>query len=478
MVNQLYPRTPKLQLGQQYDPWAAWKAGGPDPYAPQAPQAQRGGYLSATPLAAPAYSGNYQGQAPPIFAKDAGTLDWNQWQMQPASAFPNGGMEDNPGGVKYTGPPEVYYSVAAGPNPATAWTPGVGTRTMDNPQQPWTPGVGTRTADNPGGGTAEGGPNPAKTGGPTTTIDVNGAKVVLPIGWSGTPGTFRFNLNGHQEDALTFLARRLTDAQKRGLNVQDPAVVYDEIARIRDDMIASGVRPEDVDTASGMAGLSKFVRGQQPGPDGRPAAPTPTPTPGTPAPTPGTPTPTPTPTPAPGGGIFPSEVEIEAARKDAAAAQAAYRTAAGYQGRDKSAYGQYREQQMGQAIQAYLTMLGAGGPGGNPVDMANQGLTQMIQNQRSGHGIGGQLRQQAEQMLGQDLSGFDDAQLLQMFGAAQSAGGFGLGPFAQFALDNAYGDAQAAAAAHGLTGQPTGILAGAGAGQDFRNLLGRYLAVH
>jgi hypothetical protein len=51
-------------------------------------------------------------------------LDWNQWQMQPASAFPNGGMEDNPGGVKYTGPPEVYYSVAAGPNPATAWTPG------------------------------------------------------------------------------------------------------------------------------------------------------------------------------------------------------------------------------------------------------------------------------------------------------------------------------------------------------------------
>ena len=53
------------------------------------------------------------------------------------------------------------------------------------------------------------------------------------------------------------------------------------------------------------------------------------------------------------GQIFADENTLDIARQSPSAALAAYRRARGQTGRDKSLYGGYREQQMGQAVQAF-----------------------------------------------------------------------------------------------------------------------------
>jgi hypothetical protein len=93
-----------------------------------------------------------------------------------------------------------------------------------------------------------------------TTINVNGKQVALPVYWNG--GTWRGDNNGHPEDALSMLARRLIDAERRGLNASDPNVIYDEIARLRDDIMSDGINPNDLERLTGITGLHEFVRGK------------------------------------------------------------------------------------------------------------------------------------------------------------------------------------------------------------------------
>ena len=258
------PGMPSGAGGGPSQAWAGWELGQP-------------GQLTAQSLAAPGYSGTYQ-QPAPVWATGMGTAQPampDGWQQLPASAMPNSGWSyqtisegdpadtvgpqtKNPdGSTQHGGEPitpataptgeqsrDAGLAAIYGPAAAQAATTGVGGKVVKNTDGSWTLPNGTVI--------------PANT---ATTINVNGQQVALPVYWNG--GTYRFNLDGHQEDALTFLARRLTDAANRGQNVQDPNVIYDNLARIRDDMRAAGVADADLERLSGITGLHEFVRGNQ-----------------------------------------------------------------------------------------------------------------------------------------------------------------------------------------------------------------------
>jgi hypothetical protein len=155
------------------------------------------------------------------------------------------------------------------------------------------------------------------------TLNIGGVDVKMPGYYdpgSATGGNPKpIFMNGtYPETAMQRFSRRLNDAKNRGENINDPNVIYRELARVRDDsIVALGLQANDPDLAAklragtGFVHLDRFVRGANgetgytpaPGTGGQPPVP-PAPTP-TPAPAPGTdPTPTPetTPetTPAPG----------------------------------------------------------------------------------------------------------------------------------------------------------------------------------
>lgn len=471
-------KTPALQPANAYDPWAAWKAG-QDPYAPQ--QTTNWGQVTQrTETTLPDW-GPYQ-RANPV------TFDYAQ--QGPPPSTPSG---IDPTYATGNAPQQTTYSYPTGSTVASA-----------SAAQPWLTPAATPPAAS--GGTAAWAGQDYRLpsgevlpGAASFTLDILGQQVRAPgyydpnSATGGKPARIFQTAQG-MEDAIGRFSRRLSDAARAGENPNDPNVIYRELARVRDDaMVALGLSPNDpqlgakLRAATGFVHLDRFVRGAN-GETGF------TPAPGTGAGTAGggagagaagggagagtgqgsgsgagaagaT-----------GGGIFPSEVEMELARQSPEYAIAAYRKARGG-GQDKSAVGDFREGMMGQAVRAYLTMLGAGGPGGNPVGMANQGMGDIVKALASGSGVGGILRAQAQQMMGQDLSGFDDKQLLAMMGAAQGAGGFGLGPFAQYALDNSYGDMEHLAQQNALSGSTTSALANPAARKKFMDDLARYLAV-
>lgn len=161
------------------------------------------------------------------------------------------------------------------------------------------------------------------------------------------------------------------------------------------------------------------------------------------------------------------------------AAIAAYRLAMGQQGRDKGLWGADREQMMGSALRALLTMIMPdGGAGGGPVEQANALLGQFAGALQGGQGVGGLLRQTAAGIRPEDLSGYDSQQILDILGAQQAAGGFGYGRFAQMGLDNAYSDLEDRAARNEfdpLRDPANSPLAQPGALDNFTALLQRYL---
>ncbi len=175
-------------------------------------------------------------------ASGGGDLDYSRTRegntLTPKTPAPGPTMADTGGATLGTKQPNLPPTPMAEFTPATAGQ----ARVTVNPDGSWTL---------PNGVTV-----PAAT---RTTVDILGEQVALPIYWNG--GTWRGDINGHPEDALGMLVRRLSDAKRRGLNVQDPNVIYDEIARIRDDIMSDGINPNDLERMTGITGLHEFVRG-------------------------------------------------------------------------------------------------------------------------------------------------------------------------------------------------------------------------
>lgn len=374
------------------------------------------------------------------------------WVSVPGSAFPNAGMEYQTaapkapplplgsGGVVTPPPPGGLKSppLPLGNGGVTTPTPGLnsgGGKVVKNADGSWSLPNGTVI--------------PASA---QTTIQVNGQSVVLPFyNGNGMPGRgdYRFTINGHQEDALTFLARRLTDAAKRGLNVQDPNVIYDEMSRIRDDMLAAGVPAADLDRASGIGGLGNFVRSQQPdtAPPGAPGAPPPVAPPAPPVAPPATPPkedpvtqqkpgdPTgnggnaPLGTPTTYGATTLSQPVVTATglASDPTMAGRFVRMAQGLTGPTTSRMGKLRDQLYGRMLAAYLNL---SGPGQQPTD-----LSTFISQLQSGNIIPAVQAQARQGLAAGAGTGLDDTTMEQLLGYASALGGVGTGSIGQAGLD-------------------------------------------
>jgi hypothetical protein len=466
-MRQMNRKTPALQPANGYDPWATWKQQ-QDPYAPQAQQAQQTTNWGQVPAAKESAWGGYQ--------QAAQTNTGQQYVQQPPPvATYNYSKADTSTGQAGT---ETKTGTGQSGQQQVQSKPVYGTVASWTAQPEWMDGGynlgwdfknGTYTARNQvyGKGHAVGSEVGWSSG------------MALPVAYNAAQDTYRGGLNG-TETAIHKAIRIANDLVKNGQakspqraleygmafvqaearragqstgwdmgQLADQLGGYDETKTYLTGAATTAATGATTGATAGATAATGGGNGQGAGATGATGG---------------------------GGGIFPSEVEMELARQSPEYAIAAYRKARGG-GQDKSAVGDFREGMMGQAVRAYLTMLGAGGPAGNPVGMANQGMGDIVKALSSGSGVGGILRQQAQQMMGQDLSGFDDKQLLAMFGAAQGAGGFGLGPFAQYALDNSYGDMEHLAQQHALSGQTTSALANPAARQKFMADLARYLAM-
>lgn len=180
---------------------------------------------------------------------------------------------------------------------------------------------------------------------------------------------------------------------------------------------------------------------------------------------------------AAGGGGFLSEVERALAEGDPGYAIAAIRRAKTGGKRDLSAAGTFREAKLGQALRAFLAMQMPNSDGsfvGDPVAQASQGLADIVAG-ATGGGFGGILRNQAQQMLGQDFSGMNDLQIYKMLAAAQAAAGEGYGEFAQYAPENALAELQNQYQQNDLAGGTTAVLGQPGALNAFQAILQQYL---
>lgn len=186
-------------------------------------------------------------------------------------------------------------------------------------------------------------------------------------------------------------------------------------------------------------------------------------------------------TQTPVGQVLLDEPNLGIIRQSPQAAIAAYRQAAGQQGRDKRYWGAEREQQLGAAVQALLSMIMPNSDGsfvGDPVAQANDLMAQLASRVQGGQGIGGLLRQQAAGIMPEDLAGYDDRQIADIIGAQASAAGYGYGPFGQMGIQNVAGDLQDRAQQNQfdpLGGPDNPILGQPGALQAFQALLQQYL---
>lgn len=267
-----------------------------------------------------------------------------------------------------------------------------------------------------------------------TTINVNGQQVALPFyNGNGMPGRgdFRFNIDGHQEDALTFLARRLTDAQKRGLNITDPNVIYDEIARIRDDMRAAGVQDADLDRASGIGGLQNFVRsGESAAAAGNGAPPGTAPQtggggqpPASNVPQTGDPTP---------DNYLDNPANIGKAASDQTAAYNLYKlwASGGKSSKSGGPFGSFMDSYFGPIAQAAINAAGAGGQ--LPSD-----LTQLFSMLKSGMAGGGNLFQNLQSMGQKAMQQVLGSGAGQDYDTIKNSAGM-FAPLAQFGLNPIY----------------------------------------
>lgn len=343
MVSTYRPMGPTLQVPQagQNSPW--WSqiqtTTGQQaqqltqPYQPAAPGAGESPWFYQPQGSAPQQS----------MAGDA----WNY--ARTANPDPSGNLPGTPG---YVSPDTSQTTTIAGGKPPVpgqvkqpwlagqgqaAGTPGTETKTgtgQSGQQQVQTAGV-IDTAKAPNYGVAVQPDGSWKLPNGTiippnarTTVDILGQQVALPfyngVGMPGR-GDFRFTDGvGRQSDALSMLVQRLSELKRGGANLNDPNVIYDAIARIRDDAMASGVPEADLDRATGIGGLQNFIRSREAGsqnPAAPQGAPPPVP-PGTqppPAANPGTAppasNPAPTPTTPGGGGRF-DPLAIKAASED------------------------------------------------------------------------------------------------------------------------------------------------------------------
>ncbi len=176
---------------------------------------------------------------------------------------------------------------------------------------------------------------------------------------------------------------------------------------------------------------------------------------------------------------FLSEVERGYAAGNQGNAIAAIRRGLGG-ARDRSIGGGYREGMLGNALRAFLAMQMPNSDGsfvGDPVGQANAGLAGILAGaQGAAGGIGGVLRGQAANLMGQDFSALDDSQILPMLAAATSAGTFGYGDFAGYAPENALADLENQAQQSFLGGGREPVLAQPGALNAFQALLQQYLS--
>lgn len=181
----------------------------------------------------------------------------------------------------------------------------------------------------------------------------------------------------------------------------------------------------------------------------------------------------------PGGGLpFLSETELGAVRNIPGYAEAMIRRAKTGGKRDMSGLGGYRENMLGTALKSLLAMIMPNSDRsyvGGPMEQANDLIAQLVSGATSGQGFGGVLRNQAANLMGQDFSGLKDDQIYPMLAAAQSAAGFGYGPFAQFGPENALEELENTYLQSALAGGTQNVLGQPGALNAFQQLLQQYL---
>lgn len=179
----------------------------------------------------------------------------------------------------------------------------------------------------------------------------------------------------------------------------------------------------------------------------------------------------------PGKGFF-SEADLKQVADDPATALKFWRSRNG--GRDKSgAMGEYRDNMMAKALQAYVNTLGVGGnnPEGGVFGAANLGLEDMLSRFQSGQGVGGMLRDNASRMMnGIDFSNMDGDQIQNILNLAAGAATFGAPTMAQYGFDNAAKDLEQQADDQYFNGGgKTSVLADPRNRQKFTDLLSQWL---
>jgi hypothetical protein len=100
------------------------------------------------------------------------------------------------------------------------------------------------------------------------TLDIGGQQVRMPgyydpaSATGGKPAAI-FKNGTYDETAIQRFQRRMLDAKNRGENINDPNVIYREMARVRDDAaVAIGSSdPAALRAATGFVHLDRFVRG-------------------------------------------------------------------------------------------------------------------------------------------------------------------------------------------------------------------------
>ncbi len=442
-------KAPKLQTAN-YDPWAAWKAG-QDPYVSNltaAPANANGAYTAD--IGANATTGNPYGVTP-------NAQDWQEWQgdgmmyaQRDTTPPPNPLTVTDP----KTRPDPNAAAKAAGAievTPATQAAQAAGNGAVSFLND-WAYG-----GDQIGGGQYVNGRwvhgAPVAAGTDLGTLGV--AKTtgfVLPVGYDSRLDTGRYELNGQVgETAWSRVLRKAQEFMQGGQTAfQDAfnralAIVTQEAAAQGKTTGFGAATAADSAQGGGGGGATSGAGGATGGGGG-----------------------------GGNGGLFLSEAELGAARDSLPMAIAAYRKGQGG-GIDRSIMGDYRENMMGNAVRAFLTMLGPDGTNTGALGQGNAGMAAMMEALKSGNGVGNLLRQQASRMLGQDMSNFSDEQILSMAGAASGAGGFGYGPFAQYALDNNLADMENVAQQNFLGGGRTAALADPNARARFTAAMQRYL---
>lgn len=175
---------------------------------------------------------------------------------------------------------------------------------------------------------------------------------------------------------------------------------------------------------------------------------------------------------------FLDEASIDMVRSNAEQALSAIRGLRG--GRDKTGpLGQYREQTLSRALQAYLSM-NAGGNMSDPMSYANGGAGELINRLNSGQGIGNFLRENAGNMMnGLDYDNLDSGQIMDYLNLAGGAATFGYSPMGKYGMENTLADLQDQANIQSQRGiNPTqSVLATSQGRGQFDDLLARFLAL-